>query len=87
MGAGAGVGVGAGVEVGTGTAVEVGVGVGLEQANTEAATRKIAQDRTFNIKAPPPLRLGNLHLVGRGCHSTDCISGHQDQTLETRARF
>ena len=77
---GRGVVVGAGVEVGTGTAVEVGVGVGLEQANTEASTRKIAQDRTFNIKASLPLRLRNLHLVERGCHSTDCISGHQDQT-------
>ena len=46
-----------------------------------------AVHRTFNIKASLPLRLGNLHLVERGCHSTDCISGHQDQTLETRVRF
>ena len=63
VGAGAGVGVGAGVEVGTGTAVEVGVGVGLEQANTEAATKKIAQDSTFNIKASPPLRLGRVDIL------------------------
>ena len=79
-----GVVVGVGVEVGTGTAVEVGVGVGLEQANTEASTRKIAQDKTFNIKASLPLRLGNFHLVERGCHSTDCISGHQDGSVKSQ---